>query len=88
MTADLGTNGNCQIVLNGSGGNINLPANITFVTSNQSTNGTVFNDGGNNTISGSFTLTSGGGATWIVSNSGSLTLAAISCPARRVATSI
>ena len=74
MTADLGTDGNCQLVLNGSGGNINLPANITFVTSNQSTNGTVFNDGGNNTISGSFTLTSGGGATWFVSNSGSLTL--------------
>jgi chondroitin AC lyase len=75
VTADLGTNGNCQIALDGSGGNIDLPANITFVTSNQSTNGTVFNDGGNNTISGSFTLTSGGGATWFVSNSGSLTLA-------------
>ncbi len=75
VTADLGTNGNCQIVLNGSGGNINLPANITFVTSNQSVNGTLFNDGGNNTISGSFTITSGGGATWFVSNSGSLTIA-------------
>jgi chondroitin AC lyase len=75
VTADLGTNGNCQIVLDGSGGNINIPSNITFVTSNQSTNGTVFNDGGNNTISGSFTLASGGGASWIVSNSGSLTLA-------------
>ncbi len=78
VTADLGTNGNCQIVLNGSGpsgsGNINLPANITFVTSNQSTDGTVFNDGGNNTIAGSFSLASGGGATWFGSNSGSLTL--------------
>ena len=74
VTADLGTDGNCQLVLNGSGGNINLPANITFVTSNQSTNGTVFNDGGNNTIFGSFTLTSGGGATWFVSNSGQFTL--------------
>ena len=78
VTADLGTNGNCQIVLNGGApsgsGNINLPANITFVTSNQSTDGTVFNDGGNNTIAGSFSLASGGGATWFVSNSGSLTL--------------
>jgi len=68
-----GTSGNVQLRLDGSAGNITLPATFTFNTSNAA--GTIFNEAGSNTINGNFTLTGGGGATKIVVTSGSLTLA-------------
>jgi autotransporter-associated beta strand protein len=70
MTA--GTAGNPQMLLDGTDGDIDLPANLSFQTSNN--NGSLFNAAGNNTIRGNFTLTSGGGDTWISVTNGSLTL--------------
>ncbi|MCX5674647.1 MAG: autotransporter-associated beta strand repeat-containing protein, partial [Planctomycetota bacterium] len=74
VTMTAGTAGNCQLYLDGSGGDIDLAAGKSFSTSNSSTNGTIFNVAGNNTIRGNFTLTAGGGDTWLVSNAGTLTM--------------
>ncbi len=70
MTA--GSAGNPQMLLDGSGGDIDFPSTISFQTSNN--NGSLFNGAGNNTIRGNFTMTSGGGDTWISVTNGSLTL--------------
>ena len=65
---------NPSFVLDGSAGDLTIPTNITFVTSNQRA-GAVINVAGNNTILGNFTLTSGDGATHIWSKGGRLTIA-------------
>ena len=65
ITATAGTNGNPNIHLDGSTGNITLPASMSFVTSNNNTNGTIINEAGANTINGNFVLSSGGGDTVI-----------------------
>ena len=74
VTMTNGSAGNCQLYLDGSGGNIVLPSTISFSTSNSSTNGTIFNVAGDNTINGNFSMVGGGGNTHIVSNGGTLTL--------------
>jgi fibronectin-binding autotransporter adhesin len=59
-------------------GGINLPSGVSFVTSNDGTGAVPYaidNVSGNNTISGSVTLTSGGGNTIVQSDANSLTLA-------------
>jgi fibronectin-binding autotransporter adhesin len=62
--------------LDGSGGDITLPSTIGFTLSNAGANSrTIQNIAGNNTISGSITMTSGGAGTIIQSDAGSLTLA-------------
>jgi autotransporter-associated beta strand protein len=59
--------------LDGSGGNITLPADFSFFTSG--TNGVIRNTAGDNVINGTFTMTVGNGNTKIISdNAGSLTL--------------
>ncbi len=65
---------NPSIVLDGSSGDLTIPASVTFNTS-QSRAGAVINEAGNNTILGNFTLYSGDGATHIWSKGGKLTLA-------------
>jgi autotransporter-associated beta strand protein len=65
---------NPSVVLDGSAGDLTIPANVTFNTS-QSRAGAVINEAGDNTILGNFTLTSGDGATHIWSKGGTLTLA-------------
>ncbi len=70
-----GTNGRPQFYLDGSTGDITLPASVSFLTS--STNlaqPAVGNLAGNNVIQGNFNLTSGGGSTAISVLGGSLTL--------------
>ena len=68
-------------------GSISLPANFTFTTSNNSvvdtTDGTIVNDAGTNSIAGAFTLTSGGGSTVFNSKAGLLTVTATLRPAAR-----
>lgn len=68
-----GTTGNPQLLLDGSGGNITVPASISFQTSNDA-NGAIVNEAGNNSIAGPITLTGGGGNTRVYSNAGTLTL--------------
>ena len=68
-----GTAGNPSLHLNGTNGNIALPTTISLTTS--AVNGALFNEAGSNTVAGIITLTSGGGATYIVANAGQLTLA-------------
>jgi autotransporter-associated beta strand protein len=72
LTLTAGTAGNPQLRLDGSGGDIVVPAAITFATSN--TNGAVFNEAGRNTLEGNFILSAGGGNTKIVVEAGTLTL--------------
>ena len=67
-----GTAGHPELHLDGSLGPINLPPAISFQTS--WTGGTVFNEAGDNSIAGNFTLTGGGGDTSILVNGGTLTL--------------
>ncbi len=73
-----GTNGNSNLRLDGSGGNIVLPATLSFTTVNNA--GTIFNEAGNNSIAGNFTFTSGGGNTRFVVNAGTLTLSGTCAP--------
>jgi fibronectin-binding autotransporter adhesin len=68
-----GTTGNPQLLLDGSGGAINLPASISYLTSNDA-NGAIISEAGNNTIAGPITMTGGGGNTRVYSNAGTLTL--------------
>lgn len=72
ITMTNGTAGSPQLRLDGSAGDIELPDTIKFSTSNAS--GSIFNEAGNNILSGDFTLTSGGGDTRIFVNAGTLTL--------------
>lgn len=67
-----GTAGNCQLRLDGSGGDIDLPSNIRYNTSNPS--GAIFNESGNNIIRGNITCTTGGGDTRVSVVAGTLTL--------------
>ncbi|QOV90342.1 autotransporter-associated beta strand repeat-containing protein [Humisphaera borealis] len=62
------------LILDGTGGPINLASNISFTTSSGTGNGGITNLVGNNTINGDFTLTGGGGSTQIQSAGGNLTL--------------
>jgi len=58
--------------LNGSAGDVVLPAEFSLITSNE--NNAITNEAGDNVIEGPITLTSGGGNTRIVSTAGTLTL--------------
>lgn len=58
--------------LDGSAGDVMLPAEFSLLTSNE--NNAITNEAGNNVIEGPITLTSGGGNTRIISTSGTLTL--------------
>ena len=66
-----GHTGFSNVRLDGSGGNIVLPATISFTTTDL--NGTIINEAGNNSIAGNFTLTSGGGDTRLTVLAGTLT---------------
>ncbi len=72
VTINNGTAGLPSLHLDGTGGNILLPATLSYQTS--WANGTLFNEAGDNEIDGAFTLTSGGGDTAIFVNAGTLTL--------------
>ncbi|MFM8495478.1 MAG: beta strand repeat-containing protein [Planctomycetia bacterium] len=63
-----------SIALDGSGGNITLGSSISYSFSNNTTQA-LWNLAGNNTVSGSISMTVGGGDTIIRSDAGSLTLA-------------
>lgn len=67
-------NVNPHIHFDGSAGDLTIPANITFRTSNQRA-GALHNDAGNNTILGALELISGDGDTGLNSVSGKLTIA-------------
>lgn len=67
-----GTAGNSQLHLDGSAGNITTDPNIDFYLSNVS--GNLFNEAGSNTISGNIYLPYGGGAAYVISKSGFLTM--------------
>jgi autotransporter-associated beta strand protein len=79
VTSVNGTAGNSNLRLDGSGGAINLPVAISFSTSNGT--GAVFNEAGNNSIAGNFSLASGGGDTKLVVSAGTLTLSGTFTPA-------
>ena len=82
VTMTNGTNGNCRLILDGSGGNIALPASINFVTSNtNTTNPAIINAAGDNTIAGNFSLTNGGGSTRVRVDAGTLNLTGQFTPA-------
>lgn len=68
--------------LDGSGGNLAIPSNIDFLTSNYGSTGggnvasaPILNVAGTNTINGDFSLTTGGGGTMFRSDAGMLILA-------------
>ncbi len=73
-----GNTGFSNLRLDGSGGNIVLPATLSFTTTDL--NGTIFNEAGNNSIAGNFTLVSGGGATRFTVLAGTLTVSGICAP--------
>jgi fibronectin-binding autotransporter adhesin len=58
--------------LNGTNGNISLPGAVQFNLSQQY--GAIFNEAGDNVITGNMYVQSGGGLVYIVANAGSLTL--------------
>jgi fibronectin-binding autotransporter adhesin len=72
ITDSNGTAGNPFLALDGSQGNITIPAAISFSTSNATNQGSVVNIAGNNTIAGNFSMTSGGGSTLLNVQAGSL----------------
>gem|GEM_PF-1040287 len=69
-----------SLQLDGSGGDITLPSNVSFNTSYDAISGglpianggSIVNLAGNNTINGAFSLNSGGGGTTFTSNGGNL----------------
>ncbi|MCX7010142.1 MAG: autotransporter-associated beta strand repeat-containing protein, partial [Kiritimatiellaeota bacterium] len=73
-TIDLsnGSVGDCQLHLDGSGGNIIIGSTISYKTS--WAGGTIWNDAGNNAIQGNISMYSGGGDTTIISTAGKLTI--------------
>lgn len=82
VTMTNGTNGNCRLILDGSASPINLPAAISLTTSNTNTTyPAIINEAGNNTISGNFSLMSGGGSTRVRVDAGTLTLSGQMTPA-------
>lgn len=75
ITLTNGTNGRPQFYLDGSGGNITIPAGIDFRTSSPVLSlPAIGNLAGDNVIEGNFTLQSGGGNTALSVIGGSLTL--------------
>ncbi len=68
------TSGTARIELDGTSGDITLPATTRFQTSGTQTNGTLRNVAGNNTIAGQLLLTTGAGSTQILSDGGTLNL--------------
>ena len=76
VTMTNGTNGNPRIELDGSAGDLALPATFTYTASNQTVNGCFVNLAGNNTIPGQINVTSGGGGLMATSMAGNLTLSA------------
>ena len=68
------TSGIARIELDGSSGDITLPATTRFQTSGAQTNGALRNVAGNNTIAGQLLLTTGAGNTQILSEGGTLNL--------------
>ena len=75
INANNGSNGRSQFYLDGSGGNITVPADFTFRTStNDANRPAIGNLAGDNVIEGSLILTSGGGDSVVKVDSGSLTL--------------
>ena len=73
VTLSNGTLGQPQLLLNGSSNPIELPATISYLTSNDA-DGAIVSEAGNNVISGPITLAGGGGSTRIYVNAGTLTL--------------
>ncbi|MCU0780100.1 MAG: autotransporter-associated beta strand repeat-containing protein, partial [Akkermansiaceae bacterium] len=70
-----GTAGRPQFYLDGSGGDITLPADFSFQTSSTNrSHPAIGNLAGNNVIEGNITMTSGGGSTAVEVLGGSLTL--------------
>jgi autotransporter-associated beta strand protein len=73
---------NPSLRLDGSSGNITLPATMSFTTSFDALNGgvpmpnsaAIINIAGNNTIQGNFSLVAGGGGTAFLSNAGLLAI--------------
>jgi len=64
-----------RLILNGTAGDIDLPASVSFKTSNNDvTQSAILNEAGNNSIAGDFTLTTGGGPTAVNVQAGTLTL--------------
>lgn len=75
VTLTNGTAGLPQLYLDGSGGNITLPVDVSFVTSsNNPDKPAIGNLAGDNVVAGTITMTSGGGSTAISVFGGSLTL--------------
>jgi fibronectin-binding autotransporter adhesin len=75
ITLTNGTNGRPQLQLDGSAGNLVLPADFSFTTSNQTFSHPAINNlAGDNVIGGTFSLVSGGGNTVVSVAGGSLTL--------------
>jgi fibronectin-binding autotransporter adhesin len=68
------TSGIARIELDGSSGDITLPATTRFQTSGAQTNGALRNVAGNNTIAGQLLLTLGAGNSQILSDGGTLNL--------------
>jgi autotransporter-associated beta strand protein len=68
------TSGTARIELDGSSGDISLPATTRFQTSGAQATGALRNVAGNNRIAGQFLLTTGGGNTQIISDGGTLNL--------------
>ena len=71
---DNGSAGLPQLHLNGTNGDISLPATFTLSTSSSSAI-SVINEAGNNVINGPISATSGGGDSYIAVNGGFLTIA-------------
>jgi autotransporter-associated beta strand protein len=69
-----GSAGACELHLDGSGGAIALPANLSFNTSRATGNGAIVNDAGNNSIAGPINMIAGGGNTLFTVLGGSLAL--------------
>jgi autotransporter-associated beta strand protein len=73
VTVQVNTTGFVALQLNSQGGpDITLPANLSYTTSASAVNGGIVNVGGNNTVAGNFTLTSGNGATSFQSDGGTI----------------
>ena len=62
------------LCLDGSAGDVNLPANFNLFTSNPNGSGAILNEAGDNSIAGPLTLTGGVGNTRLTVASGTLTL--------------
>ena len=75
ITLSNGTNGNSNIQLDGSGGDITLPSTFTYVVSNNNS-GSIVNVAGNNTVAGQIDNTGGGGGFKANSLGGNLTISA------------